>query len=45
MQTGRTLSYDPAAGPSGTIKNDPEAIGLLARPYRGPYVHPDPAGV
>ena len=45
MQTGRTLSYDPTAGPSGTVKDDPEATALLARPYRAPYVHPEPGSV
>lgn len=45
MKTGRTLHYDPAAGPAGSIKNDPEATSLLARPYTGPWIHPDPASV
>ena len=37
MQLGRALSYDPA---SKSIRNDPEATRLLARPYRQPWVHP-----
>ncbi|MES2709937.1 MAG: Gfo/Idh/MocA family oxidoreductase [Verrucomicrobiota bacterium] len=45
MKTGRTLRYDPAAGPAGTVKDDPETTALLARPYTGPWVHPDPASV
>jgi predicted dehydrogenase len=38
MKLGRPLSYDPI---SKTIKGDPEATALLARKYRGPWVHPD----
>ncbi len=45
MKCGRTLRYDPAAGPSGQIMGDAEANALLARPYRGPWVHPDPSAV
>lgn len=40
MATGRTLAYDPA---SRTIPGDPEATGLLRRPYRAPWRHPEPA--
>ncbi len=29
----------------GEVKNDPEANKLLARPYRNPWVHPDPKTV
>ncbi len=36
---GRVLKYDPK---TRTILNDPEATALLRRPYRAPYVHPDP---
>jgi predicted dehydrogenase len=42
MQLGRTLEWDPA---QGQVKNDPEANRLLRRPYRTPWVHPDPAKV
>ena len=42
MQLGRSLEWDPVAG---KVKNDDEANGLLARPYRKPWVHPDPANV
>jgi predicted dehydrogenase len=39
---GRTLKYDPA---KGEVIGDKEATKRLARPYRRPYVHPDPAKV
>lgn len=39
---GRPLSYDPA---TRTVRNDPEATRRLARPYRAPWPHPDPAKV
>ena len=39
MQLGRTLSYDPA---KMIVTNDAEATKLLRRPYRKPYIHPDP---
>lgn len=42
MQVGRTLAWDEA---KGMIANDPEANKLLARPYRKPWVHPDPKSV
>jgi len=42
MQTHRTLHWDEAAG---RIRGDEEANRLLARPYRAPWVHPDPATV
>jgi predicted dehydrogenase len=45
MKTGRTLHYDPSAGPAGSIKGDPEATALLSRAYTGPWIHPDPASV
>ena len=45
MKTGRTLHYDPAAAPAGLVKDDAGATALLARPYRAPWVHPDPASV
>lgn len=42
MKLGRTLTWDPA---THTVLGDDEANKLLARPYRAPYVHPDPASV
>jgi predicted dehydrogenase len=37
MKLGRTLAWDPQ---KQQVLNDPEANKLLARPYRGPWVHP-----
>jgi predicted dehydrogenase len=42
MQVGRPVVYDPK---KRQIVNDPEANGLLARPYRQPWQHPDPGTV
>lgn len=42
LQVGRPLVYDPK---TRTIPGDAEATRLLARPYRTPWVHPDPATV
>jgi predicted dehydrogenase len=42
MKTGRTLEWDAV---KQQIANDPEANKLLARPYRKPWVHPDPKRV
>ena len=42
MQTGRPLIYDPS---KRIITGDPEATKLLQRPYRKPWVHPDPKKV
>jgi predicted dehydrogenase len=42
MQLGRSLSWDAAAG---RVVGDAEANQLLRRPYRAPWVHPDPASV
>ena len=42
MQTGRPLVYDPK---KRLFVNDREANALLTRPYRKPYVHPDPTRV
>jgi predicted dehydrogenase len=42
MKLGRSLAWDPA---SGQVIGDDEANRLLRRPYRTPWVHPDPAAV
>jgi len=42
MKLGRSLEWDPAAG---KIAGDDEANRLLLRPYRSPWVHPDPQAV
>jgi predicted dehydrogenase len=42
MRLGRSLEWDHAAG---QVARDPEANKLLRRPYRAPWVHPDPAKV
>ena len=42
MQLGRSLKWDPVAG---RIAGDAEANKLLQRPYRAPWVHPDPQHV
>jgi predicted dehydrogenase len=42
MQLGRSLEWDAAAG---QVKGDAAANKLLARPYRKPWVHPDPKTV
>jgi len=42
MQLGRTLQWDHA---KGVVIGDPEANRLLRRPYRAPWVHPEPATV
>jgi hypothetical protein len=42
MQLGRTLEWDAKAG---RVKDDREANRLLARPYRKPWVHPEPGKV
>lgn len=39
MKTGRPLIYDPK---KRQVVNDPEANAMLQRPYRSPYVHPQP---
>jgi predicted dehydrogenase len=39
MKLGRPLVYDPK---KREIVNDAEANALLRRPYRSPYIHPDP---
>lgn len=39
---GRTLAYDPA---TGKIPGDDAATQLLRRPYRAPWVHPEPEQV
>jgi predicted dehydrogenase len=42
MQCGRALKWD--AG-KGTIVDDPEGQKLMRRPYRSPWVHPEPQTV
>ncbi|MEO6788877.1 MAG: gfo/Idh/MocA family oxidoreductase, partial [Chthoniobacteraceae bacterium] len=42
MKLGRTLAWDAVAG---KIAGDDEANKLLARPYRAPWTHPEPAAV
>ncbi|MBY0513272.1 MAG: Gfo/Idh/MocA family oxidoreductase [Gemmataceae bacterium] len=39
MKLGRTLAFDPA---KHVVVGDDEATKLLRRPYRGPWVHPEP---
>ena len=39
---GRALRWDPA---KGTIVGDAEAEKLMRRPYRSPWVHPEPPSV
>ena len=40
MQLGRSLQWDHA---KGIVVGDEEANRLLRRPYRAPWVHPEPA--
>jgi hypothetical protein len=42
MKLGRSLQWDQA---KGLVVGDAEANRLLRRPYRAPWVHPDPAKV
>ncbi len=42
MQLGRSLKWDAA---KGEVAGDREANRLLRRPYRKPYIHPDPSRV
>jgi predicted dehydrogenase len=42
LKLGRSLTWDAKAG---RIVGDEEANQLLRRPYRAPWVHPDPANV
>lgn len=42
MKLGRTLAWDPKLQ---RVTGDEEANRLLKRPYRAPWVHPDPAKV
>ncbi|MGH9396304.1 MAG: gfo/Idh/MocA family oxidoreductase, partial [Terriglobia bacterium] len=42
MKTGRTMAWDPQ---TGRVIGDAEANRLLARTYRGPWVHPAPENV
>ena len=40
LKLGRTLTWDPA---THRVVGDAEATRLLCRPYRKPWVHPEPA--
>jgi predicted dehydrogenase len=42
MKLGRTLTWDPQAG---RVVGDDEANQFLRRPYRAPWVHPEPRQV
>jgi predicted dehydrogenase len=42
MRLGRTLVWN---ADKGEVVGDPEANALLRRPYRAPWVHPDPASI
>jgi predicted dehydrogenase len=42
MQLGRTLTWDAKRG---EVTGDAEATRLLRRPYRNPWVHPEPGKV
>lgn len=42
MELGRPLVYDPK---KRIVVDDPEATKKLRRPYRGPWVHPEPENV
>src|SRR4051812_10060857 len=42
MAAGRALRWDLE---KGTITGDPDAQKLMRRPYRGPWVHPEPGAV
>jgi len=42
MSLGRALEWDHA---TGQVVGDDEANRLLSRPYRSPWLHPDPASV
>ncbi len=42
LELGRTLTWDPA---THQVVGDPEANRLLRRPYRSPWVHPEPGQV
>jgi predicted dehydrogenase len=42
LQLGRTLAWDPE---KGQVVGDDEANKMLRRPYRAPWVHPEPGSV
>jgi predicted dehydrogenase len=42
MKLGRSLAWD---APAGRVIGDDEANRLLQRPYRAPWLHPDPSEV
>jgi hypothetical protein len=39
MQLGRTLAFDPL---KHVVPGDPQATAMLRRPYREPWIHPEP---
>ncbi|MBN1123379.1 MAG: Gfo/Idh/MocA family oxidoreductase [Sedimentisphaerales bacterium] len=42
MQLGRTLAWDPKAG---KVIDDEQANRMLTRPYRKPWIHPNPTNI
>ncbi len=42
MKLGRSLAWDPV---QGQVIDDKEANLLLRRPYRSPWIHPEPETV
>jgi predicted dehydrogenase len=42
MQLGRSLQWDAAAG---NVAGDAETNALLRRPYRAPWIHPEPSAI
>jgi predicted dehydrogenase len=42
LQLGRPLAYDPE---TRSVPGDAEATRMLARAYRAPWTHPDPASI
>jgi hypothetical protein len=42
MKLGRSLQWDSVAG---QVVGDQEANALLRRPYRAPWIHPEPAAL
>jgi hypothetical protein len=42
MKLGRPLVYDPQ---KMVVVGDEEATQMLRRPYRDPYIHPEPTTI